>query len=72
MMNEKVMAYIETLEAKISFQEIATEALNQEVITLQSEMFKLKEQLTLLSKKLQAAQISNIANASEETAPPHY
>ncbi|WP_392558797.1 SlyX family protein [Orbus mooreae] len=72
MMNEKVMTYIETLEAKISFQEIATEALNQEVITLQSEMFKLKEQLTLLSKKLQAAQISNIANASEETPPPHY
>lgn len=72
MNSEKIMQHIERLEAKISFQDITAEALNKEVINLQSEMFKLKEQLMLLSKKLQATQVSNIANASEETRPPHY
>lgn len=63
---------IEQLETQISFQEITIEELNQIVIQLQAEIAKLKEQLSLLSKKLQVTQISNIADMSEEIPPPHY
>lgn len=63
---------IEELETKVSFQDITIEELNQIVIQLQSEVTKLKEQLKLLSKKLQATHQSNIAYLTEETPPPHY
>ncbi|AJA44040.1 SlyX family protein [Frischella perrara] len=63
---------IEQLETKICFQDITIEELNQTVIILQNEITKLKEQLILLSKKLQSVQTSNIATMSEETPPPHY
>lgn len=63
---------IELLETKLTFQDLTIEELNQMVIQLQLESSKLKEQLMLLSQKLQAAQVSNIASMSEETPPPHY
>ncbi|QYN43524.1 MULTISPECIES: SlyX family protein [unclassified Gilliamella] len=63
---------IELLETKVAFQEITIEELNQVVTNLQADVSKLKEQLMLLSQKLQATQTSNIANLSEETPPPHY
>ncbi|MCX8581687.1 SlyX family protein [Gilliamella sp. B3482] len=63
---------LELLETKVAFQEMTIEELNQMVVNLQSDISKLKEQLTLLSQKLQANQTSNIASLSEETPPPHY
>ena len=63
---------LEFLETKVAFQEITIEELNQSVTNLQADVSKLKEQLILLSQKLQASQVSNIANISEETTPPHY
>lgn len=63
---------IELLETKVAFQEITIEELNLAVTNLQADVSKLKEQLMLLSQKLQATQPSNIANLSEETPPPHY
>ncbi|AHN24746.1 lysis protein [Gilliamella apicola] len=63
---------LELLETKVAFQEMTIEELNQMVVNLQSDISKLKEQLTLLSQKLQATQVSNIASLSEETPPPHY
>ncbi|PXZ08449.1 lysis protein [Gilliamella apicola] len=63
---------LELLETKVAFQEMTIEELNQMVVKLQADISKLKEQLMLLSQKLQATQTSNIANLSEETPPPHY
>ncbi|WP_294964497.1 SlyX family protein [uncultured Gilliamella sp.] len=63
---------LEFLETKVAFQEITIEELNQSVTNLQADVSKLKEQLILLSQKIQASQGSNIANLSEETPPPHY
>lgn len=67
-MNER----LELLETKLAFQEFTIEELNQMVTKLQADISKLKEQLTLLSQKLQTNQTSNIAALSEETPPPHY
>ncbi|RKS86005.1 SlyX protein [Orbus hercynius] len=72
MKNDKLSEQIERLETKVSFQELTIEELNQMVVQLQSDMAKIKEQLTLLSKKLQTTHASIIADASEETPPPHY
>ena len=63
---------LELLETKVAYQEMTIEELNQMVVKLQADISKLKEQLMLLSQKLQATQTSNIANLSEETPPPHY
>lgn len=63
---------LELLETKVAYQEMTIEELNQMVVNLQADISKLKEQLMLLSQKLQATQTSNIANLSEETPPPHY
>ena len=63
---------LELLETKVAFQEMTIEELNQMVVNLQADISKLKEQLMLLSQKVQATQTSNIANLSEETPPPHY
>ena len=63
---------LELLETKVAFQEMTIEELNQMVVNLQTDISKLKEQLILLSQKLQATQTSNIANLSEETPTPHY
>ncbi|OCG72214.1 lysis protein [Gilliamella sp. Occ3-1] len=63
---------LELLETKVAFQDITIEELNQMVTNLQADVSKLKEQLTLLSQKLQATQSPNIANLSEEIPPPHY
>ncbi|OTQ73315.1 MULTISPECIES: SlyX family protein [unclassified Gilliamella] len=63
---------LELLETKVAFQEMTIDELNQMVVNLQADISKLKEQLMLLSQKLQATQTSNIANLSEETPPPHY
>ena len=63
---------LELLETKVAFQEMTIEELNQMVVNLQADISKLREQLMLLSQKLQATQTSNIANLSEETPPPHY
>lgn len=63
---------IEKLESQVSFQEMTIEELNKTIIYLQIEMGKMKEQLTLISKKIQSSQTSNIASLLEETPPPHY
>ena len=63
---------LELLETKVAFQEMTIDELNQMVVNLQADISKLKEQLMLLSQKVQATQTSNIANLSEETPPPHY
>ncbi|MDF7666710.1 SlyX family protein [Orbaceae bacterium ESL0727] len=68
----QINQYLEALETKLAFQEITIEELNQTVISLQTDISKLREQLLLLSKKLQATQTSHIAALSEETPPPHY
>ena len=63
---------ITELEIRLTHLEDTTEVLNQTVIQQHAVIDKLQQQITLLEKKLRAAQASLVAPESEETPPPHY
>lgn len=72
MMINELLARIEKLETDQAFQEASIETLNQMVIQLQAESFKLKEQLRVMAEKYNGMQAPLMASQSEETPPPHY
>ena len=61
------------LEIRLTHLEDTIDVLNQTVIKQSDEIDVLQLQITILDKKLKAAQVSSpIAHESEETPPPHY
>ena len=71
-MEKQVQADIEQLQTKVAFQEDTIETLNQALADQQLQIDKLVFQMQHVVDKLKQVQPSNIANASEETPPPHY
>ncbi|QIR15559.1 SlyX family protein [Shewanella aestuarii] len=69
---EQLLAKIDDLETKISFQELTLEELNQEVIKLNDLVSRQQHQIMLMVNKMQAMEPSNMATQAEETPPPHY
>lgn len=69
---EQMLLKIDDLEMKLSFQDIAIEELNQEVIKLNALVAKQQHQMLLMINKLQAIEPSNMASQADETPPPHY
>ena len=69
---EQMLLKIDDLEMKLSFQDIAIEELNQEVIKLNALVAKQQHQMLLMVNKLQAIEPSNMASQADETPPPHY
>lgn len=65
-------AKIEQLETKISFQELTIDELNDALTMQQKDIDKLTTQVGFLLNKLKAMEPANIANANEESPPPHY
>ena len=63
---------IEDLETKSMFQDELIEQLNQSIITQQSDIRKLTLLVERLNFQLNDIQQPNIADASQETPPPHY
>ena len=64
---------ITELEIRLTHLEDTIEVLNKTIIMQHNDIDILQLQVTLLDKKLKAAQsTSSIAHESEETPPPHY
>ncbi|MFT6927096.1 MAG: SlyX protein [Psychromonas sp.] len=63
---------IEQLEMKVAFHEDNIETLNDEIFQQQRRLQLLSEQLAVLAIKLKDAQPNQLASEKEEMAPPHY
>lgn len=63
---------IEDLECKLAFQEQAIDELNDALSQQQILITKMQQQMTYVAKKVKNIDTSNLADASEETPPPHY
>jgi len=69
---EQVLQKIDDLEMRLSFQDIAIEELNQEVIKLNTLVARQQQQMLLMVNKLHAIEPSNMASQTDEAPPPHY
>ncbi len=63
---------IEQLQMKVAFQEDTIETLSEALAKQQIQLDQITFQMKHVSDKLKQIQPSNIADASEETPPPHY
>jgi len=60
------------LEEKIAFQEQTIDELNEALTNQQQNIDKMHIQIKYIIDKLKGSTTSNIADAEEETPPPHY
>lgn len=60
------------LEIRLTHMEVTLEVLDTTIINQQSEIDKLKLQISILEKKLKSATESQLADEKDETPPPHY
>ena len=63
---------IDDLQSQLAFQEHTIESLNQALSSQQQQIAEMEHKFQFLIDKVKGMQQSNIANASEETPPPHY
>ena len=63
---------IEQLEMKVAFQEDNIETLNNEIFEQQRKLQLLSEQVALLAAKLKEHTPNQLASEKEEMRPPHY
>ncbi len=70
MSEETLNGRIDDLEARLMYQEVTIETLNQTITAQWQEIDKLKRQLAELSERLKEAEASAPRPASER--PPHY
>ena len=68
LLNDKII----DLESKLAFQEHTIQELNDVVTKQQTELMLFKKQLIKINAQLENQPGSLIADASEETPPPHY
>ena len=60
------------LEIRLTHMEVTMEVLDTTIINQQSEIDRLKLQMSILEKKLKSATESQLADEKDETPPPHY
>ncbi|GLQ73344.1 SlyX protein [Vibrio sp. vnigr-6D03] len=73
MPNEKeLQKRIEDLECQLAFQEQTIDELNDALSQQQLLITKMQDQMKYVVGKVKNMDSSNLADASEETPPPHY
>ena len=70
MSEESLEKRIEALEARLMFQDVTIETLNETVTTQWREIDALKRRIANLSERLQEAEANLVKPTSEK--PPHY
>ncbi|MDC0602833.1 SlyX family protein [Aliiglaciecola sp.] len=71
-MSDDLRSEIESLQTQVAFQEDTIEQLNQALTDQQMQLDKIHFQMKQLVNKVKQMEPSNMADASEETPPPHY
>lgn len=71
-MSDDLQQQIDELQNKLAFQEHTVESLNLALTSQQAQIAKFERMLNVVTEKLKSLQPSNLANATEETPPPHY
>lgn len=75
-MTEKLVEQLESrvndLECQLAFQEQTIEELNEALSQQQLLITKMQDQMKYVVGKVKNTDGSNLADASEETPPPHY
>ncbi len=67
-----MISSVEELETRIAFQEQAIYELSTEVNRQQAEIHELQQRLQTLEQQLRTLAPSLVAEANDETPPPHY
>ncbi|WP_100657955.1 SlyX family protein [Alteromonas flava] len=70
--NAELQTQIDELQSKLAFQEYTIDSLNEALAQQQKQLSELHKKFSFVVDKLKSMQQSNIANADEETPPPHY
>ena len=71
-MQDELLQRVEDLEYKVSFQEQTIDELNDALSQQQLLITKMQDQMKYVVGKVKNLDSSNLADASEETPPPHY
>lgn len=72
MSEQSMQQQIDDLQSQVAFQEHTIESLNHALSSQQQQISDMEHKLQFLIDKVKGMQQSNIANANEETPPPHY
>lgn len=67
-----MQAQIDDLQARLAFQDDAIQEMLGTLVDQQKQIYELREMMTHLHKQMNAMTPSQLANADEETPPPHY
>ncbi|BCL68354.1 hypothetical protein VINI7043_02745 [Vibrio nigripulchritudo ATCC 27043] len=70
--DKELQQRIEDLECQLAFQEQTIEELNDALSQQQLLISKMQDQMKYVVGKVKNMDASNMADASEETPPPHY
>ncbi|MEZ8225835.1 SlyX family protein [Vibrio splendidus] len=69
---EQLESRVNDLECQLAFQEQTIEELNEALSQQQMLITRMQDQMKFVVGKMKNMDGSNLADASEETPPPHY
>lgn len=71
-MTNELKQRIDDLECQVAFQEQTINELNDALSQQQIQLTRMQDQMKFVVGKVKNLDTSNLADASEETPPPHY